>query len=74
MAIQTLNINVAADAVQFALPLLDQMRWCDNQDDLIVRDLPTQLLNDTGGYRNRGGAADQGFADPHLADQQDAVA
>jgi hypothetical protein len=59
--------------VEFALPLLDQVRWGDNQHHLIVCDLSTQLLNHTGGYRNRSGTADQGFADTHLTDQQDAV-
>ena len=74
MAIQTLYINVGADAVQFPLPLLNQMRRRDNQHHLIVCDLSAQFFDHTGGYGNRGGAADQGFADPHLADQQDAVA
>jgi hypothetical protein len=55
--------------VQFALPLLDQVRWCNDEDNLIVCDLPTQLLNHTGGYRYRGGASDQGFANSHLPDQ-----
>ncbi len=73
MAIQALHKNVAADAVEFSFPLLDQMRRRDNQHHLIVRDLSPQLLDDTCRQCNRGGAADQGFADPHLSDEQDAV-
>jgi hypothetical protein len=74
MAIQAFDENIAADAVEFAFPLLNQMRRRDNQHHLIVRDLSAQLLDDTCRQCNRGGAADQGFADPHLAHQQDAVA
>lgn len=73
MAIQSLNQNVAADTVQFALPFFDQMRRCDDKHYLIVGDLPAQFLNDAGSDGNRSGASNQGFADPHLAHQQDAV-
>jgi len=44
--------------VQFALPLLNQMRRGDNQHHLIVSYLPAQFLDDLCGYRNRGRAAD----------------
>jgi len=74
VAVQALDENIAADAVQFALPLLDQMRRRDNQHHLIVRDLSAQLLDDTCRQRYRGGAADQSLADPHLSNEQNAVA
>jgi hypothetical protein len=73
MAIQALHVDIAADAVEFALPLFDQVRRRDDENHLMLPDLPAQLLDDLCGYRNRGRASDQGFADPHLADQQDAV-
>ena len=41
VAIQAFDINIAADAVQFALPLLNQVRRGDDENHLIVPDLST---------------------------------
>ncbi len=73
MAIQTLYINVAADAVEFALPLLDQMRWRDNQYHLIVPDLTAQLLDHACRHRNRRRTTHERLPGAHAAHQQDAV-
>lgn len=73
MAIQSLNQNVATDTVQFTLPLLDQMRWRDNQYHLIVTDLTAQLLDHAGGNTNGSRPAHERLARTHAANEQNAV-
>lgn len=73
MPIQPFDVDIPADAVQFAFPFLDQMRRCDNQDHLIVPDLSAQLLNHAGGNADGGRPAHERLTRPHAANEQDAV-
>lgn len=73
MAVQAFDIYVAADAVQFALPFLDQMRRGNNQHHLIISDLPAQFFNNTRGDADGSGPTHERLTCAHAANQQDAV-
>jgi len=54
MAVDSLNEQVSADAVQLTFPLLDQVWRRDNQHDLLIADLAAELFDHTRRHRNRG--------------------
>ena len=54
VTIQPLHMQMVADAVQLALPLLDQMRGRDDEDHLVAADLITQIGDHARGNCDRG--------------------
>ena len=62
------------DAEQLAFPLLDQMRWTDNQNNLIGSHLFRDFMHCAGCNRYRGSAAHRGLSGAHHPAEQDTIA
>jgi hypothetical protein len=73
MPVQALDDHVRVDAEQFALPLLNQVRWADDQDDLIGAHCVRKPLHRTGRNGDRSRTAHCGLAGPHHAAQEDTI-
>lgn len=74
MPIQPFDDCFRRDARQFPLPFIDQVGRRDDERDLIRAHFPLKSGGDVGGNGNRGCASERCLADPHLSNEQDAVA